>query len=224
MSGTARDAADVGGDNMIIEPLNLARLLRRHAHNEARIARAVDEKYPDNPYASLAMHDDAIDAGAMADAFEALGASPVDLNDLRRLRDLEVRPVTQDAAASVPSPLVALDVVDRLLAEAGYADDSSARHNLAIGRAAVVDLERAAQQPTNEQLHAAWTNAINAEGSPGWSGEARAELRRLRDLRTTWDGPDYCGLRARIDAYLGHECICRDCGLRHGSARRDGGF
>lgn len=60
-------------------------------------------------------------------------------------------------------------------------------------------------QPTNEQLHAAWTNAINAEGTPGWNSEARAELRHMREQRTTWDQDDYLKLGRGIDAYLSGE-------------------
>lgn len=63
----------------------------------------------------------------------------------------------------------------------------------------------AVSQPTNDQLHAAWTNAINSEGYPGWQQEARRELQSLRDLRTTWTGDEYRNLRRGIDAYLSGE-------------------
>ncbi len=42
--------------------------------------------------------------------------------------------------------LVALDLVDRLLAEAGFTEDSSARHNLAIARSCVAELVEPAQR------------------------------------------------------------------------------
>lgn len=55
-------------------------------------------------------------------------------------RQRRADPMTSGAGSSVQSPaLVALDVVDRLLQEAGYAEDSSTRHNLAIARSYVAD-------------------------------------------------------------------------------------
>ena len=58
-------------------------------------------------------------------------------------------------------------------------------------------------QPSNDALHRAWTDAIYAEGIPGARAEARQELAALRDARTTWCGPEEMKLRRSIDEYLG---------------------
>lgn len=59
-------------------------------------------------------------------------------------------------------------------------------------------------QPTNEELHAAWTNAINLEGSGAAFSAALQELREIRKNRTTWFNSEENELRRSMDAYLEH--------------------
>ena len=58
-----------------------------------------------------------------------------------------------------------------------------------------------AAQPTDDELRAAWTDAINAESMLG-SLAPRNELAELRNRRTTWVGAQQINLRFAIDAYL----------------------
>lgn len=57
-------------------------------------------------------------------------------------------------------------------------------------------------EPTVDDLQAAWTQAIHADGIPGAQGSALLELRRMRDAKWTWFGVRELELRAAIDAYL----------------------
>lgn len=57
-------------------------------------------------------------------------------------------------------------------------------------------------QPTDQELNSAWTNAINMEGSGAAFSSAIQELRRLRNLRTTWYGSSENNLRSSLSKYL----------------------
>lgn len=59
-------------------------------------------------------------------------------------------------------------------------------------------------QPTNEELHAAWTNAINMEGSGAAFSAALQELTELRNKRSTWFDIEENELRRALNDYLGH--------------------
>ena len=59
-----------------------------------------------------------------------------------------------------------------------------------------------ANQPTDDELHAAWTACIHAEGIPGAQSEAMQRLRELRDRRTTWYAAEN-ELRVALDNYIG---------------------
>ena len=59
------------------------------------------------------------------------------------------------------------------------------------------------QQPTDDELNRAWTDAIYAQDIPGAYSQAIQELRALRDKRTTWVGEEL-KLRAALDAFLAH--------------------
>jgi hypothetical protein len=58
-------------------------------------------------------------------------------------------------------------------------------------------------QPTIECLHKAWSSCIEAENIPGARSETRMELRRLRNIKTTWFGSKENELRVALDNYLG---------------------
>jgi hypothetical protein len=59
-------------------------------------------------------------------------------------------------------------------------------------------------QPTDEELHVAWTDAIYAENIYGARAESLQQLKALRDRRTTWVGSKEWELRCAIDNYLEH--------------------
>lgn len=65
-------------------------------------------------------------------------------------------------------------------------------------RSSILALEN---QPSIDELTMAWTRAIESEGIGGAGSEYKLELRRLRDLRTTWFG-DENKLRYALDNYL----------------------
>lgn len=60
-------------------------------------------------------------------------------------------------------------------------------------------------QPTNEALCHAFSESLSADDTLGFSSGERIELKRLRDLRTTWFGSRELDLRKAIDCYLSGE-------------------
>ena len=58
------------------------------------------------------------------------------------------------------------------------------------------------KQPSDNDLHAAWSDAISAEGIAGAHSEELQTLRDLRAARTTWFGGKANKLRGSIDRYL----------------------
>lgn len=57
-------------------------------------------------------------------------------------------------------------------------------------------------QPTYDDLMRAWNDAIVCADMGGSRAEALGELRRLRDLKTTWFGERENELRFALDRYL----------------------
>jgi hypothetical protein len=57
-------------------------------------------------------------------------------------------------------------------------------------------------QPSDFDLIRAFDRAIESEGIGGAYSEYMLELRRLRELRSTWFGEQENKLRRSIDAYL----------------------
>ena len=57
-------------------------------------------------------------------------------------------------------------------------------------------------QPTYDELQAAWTEAIHAHGIPGANAEAMQRLISLRNKKTTWLGKQENDLRYALDAYI----------------------
>ena len=57
-------------------------------------------------------------------------------------------------------------------------------------------------QPSNEELHAAWTAALHAEGIPGAKAETMQRLVELRERRSTWFGSQENNLRVALDNYI----------------------
>ena len=65
------------------------------------------------------------------------------------------------------------------------------------------------EQPTIEELNAAWTRAIECADIPGARAESMGELKRLRNLKTTWVGREENDLRFALIRYLGENAS--DC-------------
>jgi len=65
-------------------------------------------------------------------------------------------------------------------------------------------MSREWSQPTDEELHVAWTNAINMEGEGAAFSAAIQELTELRNKRSTWYGSEENELRRALNDYLDH--------------------
>lgn len=61
-------------------------------------------------------------------------------------------------------------------------------------------------QPTADEISQAWTLAIECDGIAGARAAAQAELIRLRNLKTTWVGPEENKLRFALNDYLREVC------------------
>lgn len=59
-------------------------------------------------------------------------------------------------------------------------------------------------QPTDEELHQAWTDAINLEGQSAPFSSAIQKLKELRNKRSTWYGEKENELRRSLNDYLDH--------------------
>lgn len=58
------------------------------------------------------------------------------------------------------------------------------------------------KEPTYDDLVRAWGAASECAGVGGSGAETLGELRRLRDLKTTWFGKEENDLRFALDRYL----------------------
>jgi hypothetical protein len=79
----------------------------------------------------------------------------------------------------------------------------SDRNNLAN----VKTFLEADNQPTLQELHTAWTDAINCESIGGARAETRQRLQELRNAKHTWVGAEENKLRFALDAYLNYASI-----------------
>ena len=57
-------------------------------------------------------------------------------------------------------------------------------------------------QPTADEINQAWTRAIECQDIGGARSESMGELIRLRNLKTTWAGPEENKLRFALDDFL----------------------
>lgn len=57
-------------------------------------------------------------------------------------------------------------------------------------------------QPSHDDLHRAWSAAIECEGLGGARSETLQTLIRLRDRKTTWFGSEENNLRVSLDNYI----------------------
>jgi hypothetical protein len=57
-------------------------------------------------------------------------------------------------------------------------------------------------QPTIQEIQTAWTICIELEGIAGSQSQAKVDLKRIRDRKTTWVGKEENNLRFAIDRYL----------------------
>ena len=63
------------------------------------------------------------------------------------------------------------------------------------------------QQPTADEIRIAFGIAIELEGIAGAQSQAKVDLKRIRDRKTTWVGVDENRLRFAVDKYLrGESC------------------
>lgn len=63
-------------------------------------------------------------------------------------------------------------------------------------------------EPTADELQAAWTAAINAEGIPGAQAQAFQDLLAMRNRKWTWYGERENNLRFALDRYISMTVPC----------------
>jgi hypothetical protein len=59
-------------------------------------------------------------------------------------------------------------------------------------------------EPSIEELHVAWTDAIASEEIPGAASETLLILKELRNRKYTWFGKRECELRIVLNKYISY--------------------
>ncbi len=57
-------------------------------------------------------------------------------------------------------------------------------------------------EPTLQELHSAWTSALETEDIPGARADSLRALQTLRNQKATWVGKEENDLRFALDRYL----------------------